>query len=84
MAANTTQIARSSEVQSEAASAMAAAVEEMTVSINHVSDRATEASSQTRTAGTMATQGGEVILARLPASPRFPPRCGMRPAISAN
>lgn len=63
MAANTTQIARSSEAQSEAASAMAAAVEEMTVSINLVSDRATEASSQTSTAGTMATQGGEVIMA---------------------
>jgi methyl-accepting chemotaxis protein len=63
MAANTSQIARSSEVQSEAASAMAAAVEEMTVSINHVSDRAQEASSQTSAAGSTATQGGKVILA---------------------
>jgi methyl-accepting chemotaxis protein len=63
VAANTSQIARSSEVQSEAASAMAAAVEEMTVSINHVSDRAMEASSQTSTAGGMATQGGQVIMA---------------------
>ncbi|MBA4710374.1 methyl-accepting chemotaxis protein [Aquitalea aquatica] len=63
MAANTSQIARSSEAQSEAASAMAAAIEQMTVSINHVSDRAQEASSQTSAAGDTAIQGGKVILA---------------------
>ena len=62
MAANTSQIARSSEVQSEAAASMAAAVEEMTVSINHVSDRAREAAGQTSEAGQTATQGGLVIL----------------------
>ncbi|WP_229804842.1 methyl-accepting chemotaxis protein [Paludibacterium paludis] len=61
MAANTTQIARSSETQSEAAAAMAAAVEEMTVSINHVSDRALEAAGQTRSAGNAAALGGQVI-----------------------
>ncbi len=63
MAANTTQIARSSEVQSEAAATMAAAVEEMTVSINHVADRANEASQQTSAAGHTASQGGKVIMA---------------------
>jgi len=63
MAENTSQIARSSEMQSEAAGAMAAAVEEMTVSINHVSDRAREAAGQTSEAGQEATQGGLVILA---------------------
>jgi methyl-accepting chemotaxis protein len=63
MASNTSQIARSSELQSEAAAAMAAAIEEMTVSINHVSDRALEASHQTSAAGDTASQGGQVILA---------------------
>ncbi|KJV34345.1 hypothetical protein VI06_00515 [Aquitalea magnusonii] len=63
MASNTTQIARSSELQSEAAAAMAAAIEEMTVSINHVSDRALEANQQTSAAGDTASQGGQVILA---------------------
>jgi methyl-accepting chemotaxis protein len=63
MASNTSQIARSSELQSEAAAAMAAAIEEMTVSINHVSDRALEANQQTSAAGDTASQGGQVILA---------------------
>ncbi len=61
MATNTTEIARSSELQSEAASAMAAAIEEMTVSINHVADRALEANNQTSAAGSIAQEGGKVI-----------------------
>ncbi|SME97849.1 methyl-accepting chemotaxis protein [Pseudogulbenkiania subflava] len=63
MACNTTEIARSSEVQSESASSMAAAIEQLTVSINHVADRARDASQQTEEAGQMASQGGAVILA---------------------
>ncbi|WP_293764369.1 methyl-accepting chemotaxis protein, partial [uncultured Aquitalea sp.] len=50
-----------SELQSEAASAMAAAIEEMTVSINHVADRALEANNQTSAAGSIAQEGGKVI-----------------------
>jgi methyl-accepting chemotaxis protein len=62
MASNTTEIARSSEVQSESASSMAAAIEQMTVSINHVADRAREANQQTEEAGQMASRGGAVIM----------------------
>ncbi|MCD5362693.1 HAMP domain-containing methyl-accepting chemotaxis protein [Chromobacterium aquaticum] len=63
LAANTNQIARSSELQSESAGAMAAAVEQMTVSINHVADNAVEARTQAQQAGSMASEGGQVISA---------------------
>ncbi|WP_337883221.1 methyl-accepting chemotaxis protein [Chromobacterium haemolyticum] len=63
LAANTNQIARSSEVQSESAGAMAAAVEQMTVSINHVASNAVEARTQAQQAGSMANEGGQVISA---------------------
>jgi methyl-accepting chemotaxis protein len=46
---------------SEAASAMAATVEEVTVSINHVAERAVEADSLSRQSGEHADSGGAVI-----------------------
>ncbi|KMN77990.1 methyl-accepting chemotaxis protein [Chromobacterium alkanivorans] len=63
LANNTHEIARSSEMQSESAAAMAAAVEQMTVSINHVASSAVEARGQSQQAGEMATEGGQVISA---------------------
>lgn len=47
--------------QSEAASGMAAAVEEMTVSINHVADSANEAREVTARAGELSHMGSQVI-----------------------
>jgi methyl-accepting chemotaxis protein len=47
--------------QSESAAAMAAAIEEMTVSIAHVGDRSTEAQEVSRESGQLAVSGGEVI-----------------------
>ncbi|MCD4485773.1 methyl-accepting chemotaxis protein [Chromobacterium vaccinii] len=55
-------IASSSVQQSESASAMAAAVEQVTVSINHVADRAREANHQAREAGEIADHGSRVML----------------------
>ncbi|WP_440030194.1 methyl-accepting chemotaxis protein [Chromobacterium amazonense] len=63
LANNTHEIARSSEIQSESAAAMAAAVEQMTVSINHVASSAQEARGQSQQAGEMATEGSKVISA---------------------
>ncbi|WON84328.1 methyl-accepting chemotaxis protein [Chromobacterium haemolyticum] len=50
-------------MQSESAGAMAAAVEQMTVSINHVASNAVEARTQAQQAGSMANEGGQVISA---------------------
>ena len=47
--------------QSESASSMAATMEEMTVSINHVADRAGEADSVSRQSGRLAQEGTAVI-----------------------
>ncbi|RIX45060.1 MAG: methyl-accepting chemotaxis protein [Rhodocyclales bacterium GT-UBC] len=47
--------------QSEAASSMAATVEEMTVSINHVADRANEANELSVSSGQQAAQGETII-----------------------
>ncbi|MCL2524495.1 MAG: methyl-accepting chemotaxis protein [Betaproteobacteria bacterium] len=47
--------------QSEAASNMAATMEQVTVSINHVADRATEASQLSTASGTLAKNGAEII-----------------------
>ena len=55
------QVATASNQQSEAASTMAATVQEMTVSINHVADRAQEASGISSESGRLATSGEEVI-----------------------
>ncbi|XLM22933.1 methyl-accepting chemotaxis protein, partial [Chromobacterium piscinae] len=52
----------SSVQQSESASEMAAAVEQVTVSINHVADRAREANQQAQEAGEIAERGSKVVL----------------------
>ena len=55
------QVASGSDDQSEASASMAAAIEELTVSISHVSDRSNEASTLVVHAGAVARNGGEVI-----------------------
>ena len=55
------QVAASSASQSEAASAMAATVEEVSVSINHVSTSASEALEISRRSGDLSSQGGTII-----------------------
>jgi len=54
-------VAHGSDAQSESAAAMAAALEQITVSINHVGDRAQEADQLVRTAGNSASGGRQVI-----------------------
>ena len=61
MNTTSTEVATASRQQSEAASDMAATVEELTVSINHVGDRAQEANRVSRESGTMAVAGEKVI-----------------------
>jgi len=61
MATTSTQVATASHQQSEAASGMAATVEEMTVSINHVSDQAQEADRVSSESGQLAQSGEHVI-----------------------
>ena len=63
MASTSGQVAIASHRQSEAASNMAATVEEMTVSINHVGDRAREADRLSTASGELAS-AGETIIAR--------------------
>ena len=55
------EVATASNQQSEAASDMAATVEEMTVSINHVADRAQEANRISSESGHLASAGEKVI-----------------------
>ncbi|MBI3146255.1 MAG: methyl-accepting chemotaxis protein [Pseudogulbenkiania sp.] len=55
------QVAKSSGVQSESSSHMAASVEQMTVSISHVAERAGEASQLSNDAGDKAESGRQVI-----------------------
>jgi len=61
MATTSGQVATASHQQSEAASGMAATVEELTVSINHVSDRAQEAERVSGESGELAVSGESVI-----------------------
>lgn len=61
MAIASSQVARTSHQQSEAAAGMAATVEEMTVSINHVGDRAQEANRLSSESGQLAVDGNAVI-----------------------
>ncbi|MFN4063099.1 MAG: methyl-accepting chemotaxis protein [Parazoarcus communis] len=61
LATSAQQVSIGSSEQSEAASAMAAAVEEMTVSINHVAERAADANKLATRAGEDAHNGAEVI-----------------------
>lgn len=55
------QVSSSSQYQSEAASSMAAAIEEMTVSINQISDHAHDAHSLAIESSTRADDGGRII-----------------------
>jgi len=61
LSATSTQVATATAYQSESAAAMAAAVEEMTVSINHVSDSAHEAHGVTTATGDLSREGNRVI-----------------------
>jgi methyl-accepting chemotaxis protein len=56
------QVAETSEAQSAAASEMAACMEELTVSINHVGDRATHTRERVASAGNLATEGENVVV----------------------
>ncbi|MDO8342657.1 MAG: methyl-accepting chemotaxis protein [Cellvibrio sp.] len=47
--------------QSEATAAMAAAIEELTVSVNHVSESACDASALSKSSGKLSSEGGEII-----------------------
>jgi methyl-accepting chemotaxis protein len=53
--------AATADAQSEAASAMAAAMEQLTVSVAHIGEQAGEAHALSRESGVLAASGGEVI-----------------------
>jgi methyl-accepting chemotaxis protein len=61
MSLNSEGVATTSELQHTTASGIAATVEEMTVSINHVGDRAHEANRISSASGTLARSGEQVI-----------------------
>lgn len=61
MATTSSQVAKASQQQSEAASGMAATVEEITVSVNHVADRAQETNRISSDSGKLAVTGQKVI-----------------------
>ena len=61
MAVSSRQVATASHQQSEAASNMAATVEQMTVSINHVGERAHDADKISLESENLASSGGEII-----------------------
>ncbi|MEI7611549.1 MAG: methyl-accepting chemotaxis protein [Betaproteobacteria bacterium] len=61
MSTTSNQVATASHQQSEASSNMAATVEEMTVSINHVGDRAVEANRISSESGQLAISGARII-----------------------
>ena len=61
VASAASQMSASSSQQSEAAAGMAATVEEMTVSINHVADRANEANQLSLSSGEQAKLGENII-----------------------
>ena len=55
-------VASGSQHQSEAASSMAASVQEVTVSVTHLSDNAREAQDLSNEAGLVSKEGGEIIV----------------------
>jgi methyl-accepting chemotaxis protein len=57
------QVAASAQRQAESTSSAAATLEQLTVSINHVADNATDASAQATQAGTLARQGNSDVQA---------------------
>jgi methyl-accepting chemotaxis protein len=59
---NSSKVTEASHVQSEASSSMAASIEELTVSINHLSHQAGEALELARTSGELATKGSTTIV----------------------
>ncbi len=61
LASTAQQAAQGSEMTSESSSALAASVQEMTVSINHVSENARETLMVTHHTGDLSQKGGEVI-----------------------
>jgi len=61
MAQASRQVAEASETQSSAASSMASCIEELTVSINHVGNRASETQRRAAHAGALATEGESVV-----------------------
>ncbi|WP_114154784.1 methyl-accepting chemotaxis protein [Chromobacterium haemolyticum] len=61
VSSHASEVANGSERQSEAATSMAASIEELTVSINHISDRAQDARSLSEQSGESSQQGSEVI-----------------------
>ncbi|POZ61200.1 methyl-accepting chemotaxis protein [Chromobacterium alticapitis] len=54
-------VGRGSEQQSSAATAMAASIEQLTVSVNHISDRSQDARDLAKESGTRSKSGGAVI-----------------------
>jgi methyl-accepting chemotaxis protein len=56
------QVAASSETQSAAATSMAANVQQLTVSINHVGDRATTTRERVANAGKLSTEGESIVV----------------------
>ena len=62
LATSSSQVAVAAGQQSEASSSVASTVEQMTVSINHVGDRAQEADRLSQDSAKLATEGGAVIL----------------------
>jgi len=61
LSASSQRVAASTSQQSEAAASMAAAVEEMSVSIDHVADNSRGTYNIAQQAGTLSTQGGEIV-----------------------
>ncbi|SDH20250.1 methyl-accepting chemotaxis protein [Propionivibrio dicarboxylicus] len=61
MSATSSQVATAAQEQSDAAAGMAATVEEMAVSINHITDRTQEANRISCASGDLATTGEEII-----------------------
>ena len=62
LSASSLNASRQSETASESASSMAAAVEEMTVGIHHISDNAGVATDLAKRAGERSREGGETII----------------------